>query len=86
MKNYYEALDEDLFDSVPITFHIKEIKDDEFNKFQAFYNKSKKKLEKGKKKNSSEQIEKSPFYQSQAPPKNIWIIKPGENTNQGRGI
>ena len=26
------------------------------------------------------------YYQSQATPKNIWIIKPGENTNRGQGI
>jgi hypothetical protein len=26
------------------------------------------------------------FYQSPALPKNIWIIKPGENTNRGHGI
>ena len=26
------------------------------------------------------------YYQSPAPPKNIWIIKPGENTNRGHGI
>lgn len=50
LKNYYEALDEDLFDTVPITFHIKEMKDEEFNKFQHFYDRSKKKL--GKKKTS----------------------------------
>ena len=30
--------------------------------------------------------EKESYYQSSIPPKNIWIIKPGENTNQGKGI
>jgi hypothetical protein len=27
--------------------------------------------------------EKPKYYQSQMAPKNIWIIKPGENTNRG---
>ena len=45
-----ELFNEDLFDTVPITFHIKEMKDEEFSKFQHFYDRSKKKL--GKKKTS----------------------------------
>lgn len=39
------------------------------------------------KKNKEEDTQKEPlFYQSPALPKNIWIIKPGENTNRGHGI
>jgi len=34
MKNYYEALDHDVFDNLPLTFHIKNgLNDPEFNKF-----------------------------------------------------
>ena len=38
MKNYYEALGENVFDTLPITFHIKGgIDDPEFTKFKAYY-------------------------------------------------
>ena len=38
MKNYYEALGEDPFNSLPITFHIKDGLDDpEFTRFKQFY-------------------------------------------------
>lgn len=34
MKNYYEALDQDVFDNLPLTFHIKNgVSDPEFLKF-----------------------------------------------------
>jgi len=40
MKNYYEALDEDVFANLPLTFHVKGgINDHEFLKFQAQYSK-----------------------------------------------
>ena len=29
---------------------------------------------------------KKKYYNTQVAAKNIWIIKPGENTNQGQGI
>jgi len=29
---------------------------------------------------------KKNYYRTQMAPKNIWIIKPGENTNRGQGI
>jgi hypothetical protein len=35
MKNYYEAMDQDVFDNLPVTFHIKNgIDDQEFQKFK----------------------------------------------------
>ena len=35
MKNYYDALDQDVFDNLPLTFHIKEGLDDpEFQRFK----------------------------------------------------
>ena len=40
MKNYYEAMDEDVFANLPLTFHVKAgLTDPEFIKFQAQYNK-----------------------------------------------
>lgn len=38
MKNYYEALGEDVFANIPLTFHIKTGLDDpEFNRFRQTY-------------------------------------------------
>lgn len=35
MKNYYEAMDEDVFGNLPLTFHIKGgVGDNEFSKFK----------------------------------------------------
>jgi hypothetical protein len=35
MKNYYEAMGQDVFDNLPVTFHIKNgIDDPEFQKFK----------------------------------------------------
>ena len=40
MKNYYEAIGQDVFDNLPLTFHIKTgLEDPEFNKFRNYYNK-----------------------------------------------
>lgn len=62
MKHYYEAIGEDPFNALPVTFHIKTGLDDpEWAKFQHYYESNKDK-------------------------QNIWIIKPGENTNRGQGI
>ena len=38
MKNYYEAMNKDVFTAVPVTFHIKEGVDDvEFQKFKSYF-------------------------------------------------
>lgn len=35
MKNYYEAIDEDVFDNLPLTFHVKTGFDDpEYKRFE----------------------------------------------------
>lgn len=40
MKNYYEAIGQDVFDNLPLTFHIKTgLEDPEFHKFRNYYNK-----------------------------------------------
>lgn len=63
MRNYYEALGQNPYNSLPITFHIKTGLDDpEFEQF------------------------KRTFEEATDPKANIWIIKPGENTNRGNGI
>jgi tubulin--tyrosine ligase len=70
MRNYYEAFEQNVFESLPITFHIKSF-DSEFEKFQEYYIKQQTMLNEEGYKNGA---------------KNIWIIKPGENTNRGDGI
>lgn len=65
MRFYYEAIGQDPFHALPVTFHVKSGLDDpEFQRFKQYYE-------------VCQGDHKSP---------NIWIIKPGENTNQGQGI
>ena len=45
-----------------------------------------KKAKKKKMVSPEQSPERSEFYQSSAPMRNIWILKPGENTNCGNGI
>ncbi|CAI2367062.1 unnamed protein product [Moneuplotes crassus] len=72
MKTYYESLEENPFDYIPQTFHIKDgVCSDEFLKFQAEFDHIEEEIESGT---------------SKPKPHNIWIIKPGENTNRGSGI
>ena len=80
MKNYYESIGEDPFVYLPLTFHITENLDDkEFEKFTEEF----KKYEQ-EDKDKIEQVAKDKKIKPK--PKNIWIIKPGENTNRGSGI
>lgn len=47
MRNYYEAMNKDVFTAVPVTFHVKEgLEDPEFIKFKAFYNKEEEEIKK----------------------------------------
>ena len=65
MKLYYEAINQDPFDVLPLTFHIKNgLEDPEYMDFRNMYY----------------EFGKNPSM------KNVWIIKPGENTNRGYGI
>ena len=41
MKNYYDGLNENVFDSLPVTFHVKNgLQDPEFTRFKAYYDKA----------------------------------------------
>lgn len=71
MRNYYTYCceNEDVSDTLPLTFHIKTGQGDpEFVKFNRYYEAEQLKCSKNKNR------------------KNIWIIKPGENSNRGNGI
>ena len=38
MKNYYEAIEQDVFDNLPVTFHVKTgLNDPEFERFKNYY-------------------------------------------------
>ena len=74
LKKYYEAVDDNPFDYIPLTFHIQQEGDKEWQNFERTFRSrleecGKKSLEKKRKKE-----------------KNLWIVKPGENSNQGCGI
>ena len=74
MKVYCEALKIDTFSMIPITFHIKEgVNDKEFQKFEDLYKEALA--------GNETMLDKYPKFGKQH-----WIIKPGENTNQGAGI
>ena len=68
LKVYYDAVGKNIFDYVPLTFHLIKGKDDpEFERLVEEYNN----IEKDKAKTRLQ---------------NLWIVKPGENTNRGQGI
>ena len=71
MKSYYEESGRDVFEDLPLTFLIQEGRSDpEMSRFEDKY-----RAEEGSK-GSGEKGKKH----------NLWIIKPGENTNCGHGI
>jgi hypothetical protein len=75
LKVYYEAIGKEYHSSLPLTFHIKEgLNDSQFQKFEQLFNDAQ---------DSSKEtiLDKLPKFG-----KNLWIIKPGENTNRGCGI
>ena len=58
MKNYYEAMDMDVFENIPLTFHVKTGLDDpEFLRFKQYYHKWEEdiKIKKAKKKKEQEE-------------------------------
>jgi hypothetical protein len=71
MRKYYKLYGEDPFDYIPLTYHISGgLEDAEFGEFLDRYNM----LNEERAKNKAVDL------------KNIWIVKPGEVTNRGRGI
>lgn len=75
MKIYYEAIGREYWKSLPLTFHIKEgLNDPQFLKFEQLYKDS-------SDSNKTTVLDDLPKFGKQ-----LWIIKPGENTNRGCGI
>ena len=70
MKVYYEAIGQEYYKNLPLTFHIKEgLNDPEFIKFKQLFTESKDK--------SKQTILNTMSKMGN----NLWIIKPGEDTN-----
>jgi tubulin monoglycylase TTLL3/8 len=68
---YYSIISKDISQVVPLTFHVKKGKlDPEYLKFREAYLERKDDAEESSNTNN----------------KNMWILKPGENTNRGEGI
>ena len=73
LRMYYTLTNKDLSKIVPLTFHIKYGKTDlTFVKFQELYLQNERNIKRAESDNEG--------------PKNVWIIKPGENSNRGNGI
>jgi hypothetical protein len=77
LKYYYDSLKEDPFAILPITFHLKGLADPEYKNFQESYADFAAQIICAK----TEAEKKNLTY-----PRNLWILKPGENTNKGRDI
>jgi hypothetical protein len=75
MKIYYEAIGKEYYQHLPLTFHIKEgLNDPQFQKFEQLYN------------DAADPTKETVLDQLPKFGKQLWIIKPGENTNRGCGI
>lgn len=73
MKQYYMALGEDYTQQMPLTFHIIHGESDvEFHSFVQHYN--------------DFEAEMQAIDSDISSFRNLWIVKPGENSNQGRDI
>lgn len=91
IRLYYEAMGKDVFNAVPMTFHIKEgLEDAEFSRFKTFYIKEEEDVKKQKQAKAQvangEASEEMTQLAAASTKRNIWIVKPGENTNRGQGI
>ncbi len=74
MKEYYEALGKDPFLAIPLTFHIQHgVSDPQFEKFTEVFLRSETAAGSGREEAATRE-------------ENVWIVKPGENTNRGHGI
>ena len=82
MVSYYENLEDDILDSIPLTFLVYNGSDDEsFTKFLAS---TKQDFINDIQKSTTSETSNS-YYSDENQPK-YWIIKPGENSNRGNGI
>jgi hypothetical protein len=81
LKNYYDAQKINPFDYIPMTFHVTELGDKEFNKFQEEFERRADAIN-----NEDKKAKNQPMKGFKAKRRNAWLVKPGENTNRGTGI
>lgn len=71
LKEYYTLIKENIFDYVPLTFHIKNgMKDPEYLRFCEYHKRRSKLIKK-------EEKEEEEGFGSTKKTRNIWIVKPG---------
>lgn len=81
LREYYSLIGDNVFNYVPLTFHIRKgMKDPEYNRFVEYYKRRAKTIIKESKEEDEEGVKKK------TKTRNIWIVKPGENSNRGQGI
>ena len=75
LQQFFQYRQKDLFEHVPVTFHIKGgTYDPVFKQFVKFYGEIDKRIEKEKEEGV------------RPVSRNMWIVKPGEFSNRGNGI
>lgn len=86
MRQYYQLIGANVFDNLPLTFHIKKGLDD--REYKHFLKEFRKKAEDIKiyEKHYQEQDDLEEESNTGNAPRNIWIVKPGELSNRGNGI
>jgi hypothetical protein len=78
LRQYYTLLNKNVFDYLPLTFHIKKGVDDrEYKQFVKYFKKRQKLAKRDEDEDDKHRKHKT---------HNIWIVKPGEVTNRGNGI
>ena len=86
-KNYLEMTNKHFLTYMPLTFHIKDNSDPEYLKFKEEFKKCLREISQLLRQKVNRSFSSSSDYEnSNGISKNIWIIKPGENTNRGNGI
>eukprot|EP00357_Protocruzia_adherens_P014425 CAMPEP_0115044926 /NCGR_PEP_ID=MMETSP0216-20121206/47833_1 /TAXON_ID=223996 /ORGANISM="Protocruzia adherens, Strain Boccale" /LENGTH=249 /DNA_ID=CAMNT_0002427687 /DNA_START=132 /DNA_END=877 /DNA_ORIENTATION=+ len=100
MRYYYQLQNKDVFEFLPVTYHVTGgINDPEFKRFEQHFLKIQDQIKKSQKtktvskrrkrkisSDSDSDSESSESDEEDTTSKNIWIVKPGENTNRGRAI
>lgn len=69
LRCYYEIIGQEVFDVVPITYHVKHVNDQSFKEFELCFRTFEVFIDEQGKRLA-----------------NLWIVKPGENSNRGNGI
>lgn len=73
LKNYYDAKKINPFEYIPMTFHINDMNDKEFEKFEEEYNRRTEQIKEEEKSKKSQQFK----YTFKPKKRNAWLVKPG---------